>query len=212
LEKHSRSKLPRQPRGQPPAPDRKVQQVSRQRRQYIPRSPAAPGLQDDASASSYIDTQKAYEAARAEMEQSGELPNEGAGDVSRYFKDEQLKTEPNAAYFWSGNSNGIGGKDFAMDHAAKNGGTTLEGLMKSQGIEMPTWDIADQSSIKAWEYASGKYAGQVSGDIHALIGTTQRQNSIWRSIELPELMKNPYVSKIILVDPETLTETVIFRR
>ena len=137
---------------------------------------------------------------------------EGAGKVSRYFKDEQLKTEPNAAYFWSGNSNGIGGKDFAMDHAAKNGGTTLEGLMKSQSIEMPTWDIADQSSKKAWEYASGKYAGQVSGDIHALIGTTQRQNSIWRTIELPELMKNPYVSKIILVDPETLTETVIFRR
>ncbi|MEA4994636.1 MAG: hypothetical protein VB060_12605, partial [Oscillibacter sp.] len=138
--------------------------------------------------------------------------NEGAGKSSHYFKDEQLRTEPNTAYFWSGNSNGIGGKDFAMDHAAKNGGTTLEGLMKSQGIEMPTWDIADQSSIKAWEYASGKYAGQVSGDVHALIGTTQRQNSIWKSIELPALTKNPYVSKIILVDPETLTETVIFRR
>jgi hypothetical protein len=99
-----------------------------------------------------------------------------------------------------------------MDHAAQNGGTTLEGLMKSQGIEMPTWDIADQNSIKVWEYASGKYAGQVSGDVHALIGTTQRPNSVWHSIELPELMKNPYVSKIILVDPETLTETVIFRR
>ncbi len=99
-----------------------------------------------------------------------------------------------------------------MDHAANNGGTTLEGLMKSQGIEMPTWDIADQSSKKAWEYASRKYAGQVSGDVHALIGTTQRPNSIWRTIELQELMKNPNVSKIKLVDPETLTETVIFRR
>ncbi|MEA4933604.1 MAG: hypothetical protein VB071_08530 [Lawsonibacter sp.] len=143
---------------------------------------------------------------------TAETMSEGAGDAGRYFKDEQLKTEPNTAYFWSGNSNGIGGKDFAMDHASKNGGTTLEGLMKSQGIEMPTWDIADQSSKKAWEYASGKYAGQVSGDVHALIGATQRENSIWRTIELPRLMDNPYVSKIILVDPENLTETIIFRR
>ncbi|UOO38270.1 hypothetical protein IZU99_03165 [Oscillospiraceae bacterium CM] len=135
---------------------------------------------------------------------------EGAGETGYYFKDEQLKTEPNTAYFWSGDSNGIGGKDFAIDYAAKNGGTTLESLMKSQGIEMPTWDITDPNSMKAWECASEKFAGQVSGEVHALIGSTQRQNSIWRTIELPRLLDNPYVSKIILVDPETLSETVFF--
>ena len=49
---------------------------------YAP-PPLPPGLQDDASAFAYLDTQKAYESARAEMEQSGELPNKGVGDAGK---------------------------------------------------------------------------------------------------------------------------------
>jgi hypothetical protein len=143
---------------------------------------------------------------------AGEGTPKSTENIGSYFKDEQLKTESNTAYFWSGNSNGIGGKDFAMNHAAKNSGTTLESLMKNQGIEMPTWDISAPNSIKAWEDASARYAGQASGEVHALIGTTQRQNSVWRTIELPTLMDNTNVSKIILIDPETLKQTIIFRR
>ena len=64
---------------------------------YAPPS-LPPGLQDDASAFAYLDTQKAYESARAEMEQSGELLAEGAGDglnkagIAKTKVDEILKT------------------------------------------------------------------------------------------------------------------------
>ena len=127
-------------------------------------------------------------------------------------KDEQLKTEPDKAFFWSGKSNGIGGKDFAMNHAAKNGGTTLEGLMKAQGINMPIWDISDPVSVKAWEDASATYARQVSGEVRALIGSNLRPDNVWQTIELQRLMANTNVTKIITIDPNTLAEKVIFWR
>lgn len=124
----------------------------------------------------------------------------------------QLKTEKNTAYFWSGKSNGKGGKDFAMEYANKNGGITLEGLMERKGIKMPTWDISDPNSIKAWDDASAEYAKQVSGVVKAIIGKDIRPDSTWIRIELPILKSNGNVSKIIIIDPDTLIETVIFTR
>ena len=200
----ARGWLPPSPKPSPIATDDELRRMLELEKQEGLAKPLSNGVEEMEDAGIAARNGKGYNG--------GEGLAEGAGDQSRYFKDEQLKTAPNTAYFWSGNSNGIGGKEFAMEHATKNGGITLEGLMKSQGITMPTWDIADQNSIKAWEYASGKYAEQVSGEVHALIGTAQRQNSVWRSIELRKLMENPYVSKIVIVAPETLIETIIFRR
>ena len=140
--------------------------------------------------------------------------NDGSklGEGSKYFKDEQLITEPNTAYFWSGNSNGIGGKDFAREYANKNGGTTLEKLMDEQGITMPNWNVNNPASLQAWRSASSSYARQASGVVHALIGSKVNLNGVWRTIELPELINNPSITKIILVDPDTLTKTTIFMR
>ena len=124
----------------------------------------------------------------------------------------QLKTDKDTAYFWSGNSNGKGGKDFAMEYANKNGGITLEGLMDRKGIKMPIWDISNPNAIKAWDDASAEYAKQASGEVRAIIGTSIRPNSTWERIELPALKSNNKVTKIIIIDPETLIETVIFIR
>ncbi len=124
----------------------------------------------------------------------------------------KFKTEKDTAYFWSGNSNGIGGKDYAREYAKKNGGTTLENLMESKGIKMPIWDISNQDSIKAWDYASEIYAREASGVIKSIVGKSIRPNSVWEKIELKTLKANPNVTKVIVIDPETLVETVIFWR
>jgi len=137
---------------------------------------------------------------------------EDAGKVEKFFDDDQLITEPNKAYFWSGNSNGIGGKEFAREYASKNSGITLEALMESKGIKMPIWDISNPIAQKAWDNASATYARQVSGEVRAIIGKRVRSNSIWQTIELPSLIDNPNVTKVIIIDPETLVERVIFRR
>ena len=123
-----------------------------------------------------------------------------------------LKTEKDTAYFWSGKSNGIGGKDFVMKYAEENGGTTLELLMERKGIKMPIWDNSDPNSIKAWENASAEYAKQASGVVRAIIGSKVRPESVWLRIELNALKANPNVTKIIVIDPDTQIETVIFRR
>ena len=123
-----------------------------------------------------------------------------------------LKTEPNTAFFWSGNTNGIGGKDRAFEIAKSKGGTTLEGIIAEQAIDMPEWDFDVPDSILAWESASMEYAKQVSGDVYAIIGKNLRPGNVWEKIELPNLIANPNVSRIIIVDPDTLAETIIFTR
>ena len=70
---------------------------SKYRDSTYPDLPLPPGLQDDASAFAYLDTQKAYESARAEMEQSGELTTEDAGETFTQWSripEEILKTKP----------------------------------------------------------------------------------------------------------------------
>lgn len=125
-------------------------------------------------------------------------------DEIRYL----LRTETGKAFFWSGRTNGIGGEVKALEIAQSKGGITLEGLLKEKGIEMPKFS----DNPKLWEEASAEYAKQASGEIRAVIGKELRVDNLWENIELPVLKSNPNVAKIIVIDPETLIETTIFKR
>ena len=89
---------------------------------------------------------------------------------------------------------------------------TLEGLINSKGITMPAWDIDNPLSVKAWEDVSAAYANQVSGEVRAVMGEQLRLGNIWETVELPRLKANLAVTKITIIDPESLFETVIFIR
>jgi hypothetical protein len=123
-----------------------------------------------------------------------------------------MQTAPNSAFFWSGRTNGVGGDKVAADIAGKRGGTTLEMLIEERGIKMPPWDQSNPASIKAWEDISSEYANGVSGEVRAVIGNSLRPGNIWQTKELPRLLKNPNVTKITVIDPQTLAEKVIFTR
>ena len=71
---------------------------------------------------------------------------------------------------------------------------------------MPAWI----NNKKIWEEASAEYAKQVSGEVRAVVGKNLRVDNVWENIELPRLKANPNVSKIIIIDPETLVETIIY--
>lgn len=124
----------------------------------------------------------------------------------------QLKTDSNSAFFWSGNTDGVGGAKVAADIASTKNGVTLESLIDSKGISMPVWDLSDQSSVKAWDMASAAYAEQVVGEVRAIVGSKLRPGNIWENVELPRLKANPNVTRIIIIDPKTGIETTIFER
>ena len=125
---------------------------------------------------------------------------------------QKLKTEPDTAFFWSGRTDGIGGAENAANIAKSRGGVTLESTIETQNIVMPEWDFNNPSTMEAWDLASGAYAEQVSGEIHAVIGSELRPGNIWENVELPRLKNNPNVTKITTIDPKTGVENVIFER
>lgn len=125
---------------------------------------------------------------------------------------EQLKANPNTAYFWSENSNGVGGASRATEIAHSHGGTTLEMLVDEKGVGLPVWDPTDPVTTAAWDAASRAYATQVSGTVRAVIGSDLREGAIWTTTELPALRANPNITQIIIIDPATLAETIIFQR
>ena len=124
----------------------------------------------------------------------------------------KLRTQPDTAFFWSGNTDGIGGPENAAIIAADRGGVTLELTIENQGINMPEWDMNNPASMEAWDLASAAYAEQVSGEVRAIIGTNLREGNTWENIELPRLMNNANVTRITIIDPKTGVEYVIFRR
>ncbi|GGB21811.1 hypothetical protein [Agarivorans gilvus] len=46
----------------------------------------------------------------------------------------------------------------------------------------------------------------------SVIGQNLRQGNVWETAELPALMNNPSVDRIITIDPDTKIETEIFVR
>ncbi|ETZ36310.1 hypothetical protein L843_2631 [Mycobacterium intracellulare MIN_061107_1834] len=46
-----------------------------------------------------------------------------------------------------------------------------------------------------------------------LVGVASpRRPKGWKTVELPRLMDNPRVTKIVIIDPETGAETTVFER
>ncbi len=121
-----------------------------------------------------------------------------------------FRTNPDSAFFWSGRTDGIGGPDVAGDLAGAGHGTTLEQLMESRGIKMPEWDADNPAVVDAWSKASATYADEASGTVRAVIGDDLRPGNVWESSELPALIDNPNVDKIIRIDPATGVEKQIW--
>jgi len=77
---------------------------------------------------------------------------------------------------------------------------------------MPAWDASNPAVVKAWQTASAQYAEGASGTVRAVIGQNLRPGNVWQTAELPALMKNPNVTRIITIDPATLAQKIIFQR
>jgi hypothetical protein len=116
----------------------------------------------------------------------------------------------NEAFFWSGRTNGVGGEGASLEIARSKGGTTLEGLIKSEGIEMPGRDHPMNKA--AWDEVSRLYAENASGTVRVVLGQEVREGSVWKRIEFDTLKANPKVNEIIAIDPLTLEEKSLFRR
>ena len=143
-------------------------------------------------------------------EASKGISSKGAGKEMNYFDDAQLKTEPKKSHFWYGM--GDDGANTAANIAKQNGGVTLETTLESQGVLMPKFNYNDPSSVQAWRNASSTYASQASGEVRAIVGSNVNPKGIWNTVELSALKANPNVTRIILVDPVTQVETIIFTR
>lgn len=133
----------------------------------------------------------------------------------------ELLTPPrDGAFFWSGRTSdgtGIGptsagGNGSADVYAASHSGTTLEGLLERNGITPPKWSFDDPAAEEWWSKVSETYADNAQGEVRAVIGSDLRPGGVWQSVELPRLMNNPNVTRIVIIDPETGTETTIFER
>ncbi|MBN7315044.1 hypothetical protein I3U70_27025, partial [Mycobacteroides abscessus subsp. abscessus] len=135
---------------------------------------------------------------------------------------EQLKgltqTDPNTAHFWSGrDAGGVGvgpdGSGIAERIAEGVGGGTLETTLVKNGVDpLPVWNRHDPVSVQFWEDASKAYAENTNGEVTAVIGSDLRPGNIWQTVEIPRLMDNPGVTKIVQIDPDTGKSTVIFSR
>lgn len=121
-----------------------------------------------------------------------------------------LMTNSGEAYFWSGL--GRGGATTAAGAARTGGGTTLEMLLESRGIQMPAWDAANPASVAAWQDVSAQFARGASGEVRAVLGDSLRPGNIWQTVEMPALQANPNVTTIIRVNPSSGAETVIWTR
>jgi hypothetical protein len=153
---------------------------------------------------------------------SGDNGHPGSNSVGPYqLPDPKLVTPPpDGAFFWSGRtSDGIGigpqsagGNGSADLFAASHGGTTLEGLLERNGVKPPLFDFTDAASQEWWSKVSGMYAENVRGEVHAVVGSNLRPGSVWETVELPRLIDNPNVTKIVVIDPETGLEKTIYQR
>ncbi|MGE2736078.1 hypothetical protein [Mycolicibacterium vaccae] len=145
------------------------------------------------------------------------LPNTGPYELP---DPSLLSTPRDGAFFWSGRSvegAGIGpmaaGGNGAADLIAHgSNATVLEALMEKNGIQPPKWSPTDVHAENWWSAVSQMYAANASGEVHAVVGSNLRPGNVWESFELPRLIENPNVTRIIVIDPDTGIETIIFQR
>jgi hypothetical protein len=85
----------------------------------------------------------------------------------------------------------------------------LETLLESKKLELPKFDPNDPVSIEIWQQVSEEYAKQASGIVKVILGKTVSERSTWLTRELPALIENSKVDRIIAIDPATLKETIL---
>ncbi|MBZ4550172.1 hypothetical protein [Mycobacterium avium] len=85
-------------------------------------------------------------------------------------------------------------------------------MLERNGITPPKWSFDDPAAEEWWSKVSETYAANAQGEVRAVIGSDLRPGGVWQSVELPRLMNNPNVTRIVIIDPETGTETTIFER
>jgi len=106
-------------------------------------------------------------------------------------------TGESEALFWSGLGRGNAGVLRSQRYALENGGRTLEmtgggKYLDDLNLFGPNSPISRAEAELVWAHASREFARGASGQIRAVTGSV-RPNSIWRRVELPELMSNPRV-------------------
>ncbi|WP_394825747.1 polymorphic toxin-type HINT domain-containing protein [Pendulispora albinea] len=117
------------------------------------------------------------------------------------------KTDPGKAFFWSGNTDGVGGELKAGEIAHKYGGETLESTLDKHNIKdkMPKW--GEPGAEGPWTEVSQSYAANASGKVYVVLGENRRPGNIWDNEELPRLQNNPNITEIIAINPKTGKET-----
>lgn len=121
-------------------------------------------------------------------------------------------TNPNEAVFWSGRTNGVGGQAIAAELAEKYRGLTLEQLIERRQIDIPAFERSNPSSVEAWTKLSFELAKNTKGEVRVVLGSEARKDSIWNTVELPALMFNPSVTRVVAIDPATKLGRVVYER
>jgi hypothetical protein len=105
--------------------------------------------------------------------------------------------------FWAGRWKGqiSLNEKAAREFAAATGGTVLD--MTPAGrtlrLSLDTTKMTIPEIRAAWSQLSLEYARSAVGEVHAFTGGAAI-DSVWKTVELPALLKNPKVKKIIIHD------------
>ena len=121
----------------------------------------------------------------------------------------ELATGADEAVFWAGI--GRGGAEKASEWAAQHGGSTLESILDSRGITLPVWNASNPATVAAWRQASIDFAAGARGNVRVLQGDVLRLDAIWRD-EFRALQANPNVNSVIMTNPNTGVEVLLWSR
>ena len=119
--------------------------------------------------------------------------------------------KPDKSVFWNGRST-INPHHSVMPEAVKFAKAqkkeVIHHALKTQGIRIP-WPATNPHSQRLWNFASKTFAKKASGHVHAFIGPVYAQDSVYRKIEKPELLKNSKVTKLTEHNVGTGTSNVV---
>ncbi len=141
---------------------------------------------------------------RAEIGVANSTPHPLTGttpaEVIEQVKSLGLTTERDNSLLWSGLGRGNTGVIRSQEYAAEFGGRTLE--MTPGGRWLDEMGLYGRSSPftrleadQIWGGVSRSFAQQAVGQVRVVAGSI-RPSSVYRTIELPELMSNPNVTGI----------------